>query len=75
MKPIERSQNVEAAGTLHRAIKGVVDAYELALSSLASEVEQLRAQVAAKDAELAVRREQVERMEKERAAMKDVAKP
>lgn len=52
MKPIEKSQNVENAGIVHRAIKGVVDAYELTLAALASENEQHRVTLAVKDAEI-----------------------
>jgi hypothetical protein len=42
MTPLVKSQNVEAATIVHKAIKGVVDAYELTLSALAGEVEALR---------------------------------
>lgn len=75
MKPIEKSQNVENAGIVHRAIKGVVDAYELTLAALASENEQQRVALAVKDAEIERLREKLRTLENERAAMKDEAKP
>lgn len=70
MTPIEKSQNAEAAAKIHHAIKGIVDAYELALHALASENDAHRVRSARVDAEVAALKKRVEELAKELASEK-----